>query len=80
MSPGSQAQFTTRIEGGVGFGKFINDTKVFLNQVDLPRKFLEVATLLENKAMIHEIYSGQFSSVDLNILWPNLMGCLIKSY
>ena len=59
-SPGSQAEkfFIDKISAGVGFGAIVDEAINYLSQDNVPTEFAAVAALLDNKALVSEIYVG----------------------
>ncbi len=60
-SPGSQAEkfFIDKITAGVGFGAIVDEAVNYLSQDNVPTEFAAVAALLDNKALVSEIYVGK---------------------
>ena len=69
-SPGSvaQAYFTGRLEDGAGFGVIVNEAVVFLSQSNLPAEFAQTAALLDNKALVSELYIAKNLPDDFDLL------------
>tara|TARA_R110002073_G_scaffold106112_5_gene239709 strand:- start:455 stop:2842 length:2388 start_codon:yes stop_codon:yes gene_type:complete len=63
----AEAFFTAQLDAGVGFGKIVYDSVVFLNATTDPL-FVPAQTLLNNKAAVAKSFSNGSSSNDLSEL------------
>jgi hypothetical protein len=73
------AFFTEQLEAGVGIGELVFNAVAFLSTDPAPELFADAAALLNNKALVAELYSKEHSSNDLATLQSILAGVSASS-
>lgn len=65
--------FTDRLKAGDGWGQIVYDAIVYLSENPDPR-FVKAVVLLNNKALVAEIYSQSYAEANINVLQHVLAG------
>ena len=65
--------FTDRLKAGDGWGQIVYDAIVYLSENPDPR-FAKTALLLNNKALVAQIYSQSYAEANINVLQHVLAG------